>query len=82
MDAISSITGELASQESQKAEPGSYAREWRLKANPLTRALGRPMRDLAVTERQRDISTLQTLELVNGQTLTSMLTPGCASNDG
>jgi len=73
VDAISSITGEWLVKESSKAEPGSYSRDWRLKANPLTRALGRPMRDLAVTERQRDISTLQTLELVNGQTLTSML---------
>jgi hypothetical protein len=73
VDAISSITGEWRVKESPRAAPGSYARDWRLKANPLTRALGRPMRDLAVTERQRDISTLQTLELVNGQTLTSML---------
>ena len=36
---------------SQKPEPGVFSREWRFKSSPLTRALGRPIRDQVYTER-------------------------------
>lgn len=72
-DAISSITGEWRVSPSPSGRAGTYSRDWRLKTVSLTRALGRPVRDLAVTERLNDPTTLQTLELVNGQTLATML---------
>lgn len=72
-DAISSITGEWRVKVANGPLPGSYSRDWKLKTNPLARALGRPMRDLAITERLNDPTTLQTLEFVNGQTLATLL---------
>lgn len=45
-------------------------------ANPLTRALGRPNREQVVTQRSTSATTLQALELTNGQTLSSMITQG------
>ena len=75
-DAISSITGEWRIRADSRAVPGIYAREWRFKPNSLTRALGRPMRDGAVTERLTESSTLQGMELANGEVLTSMLREG------
>ncbi|MEO8130631.1 MAG: DUF1549 domain-containing protein [Bryobacteraceae bacterium] len=53
-DAIASITGEWRVKVATGPQPGSYSREWRLKTDPLSRALGRPMRDLAITERLND----------------------------
>jgi len=75
-DAVSAVTGEWRVLGSAKPEPGEYAREWRFKASPLSRALGRPQRDLAVTERNNDPATLQMLELVNGRTLAGLLHRG------
>ena len=75
-DAVSSITGEWRIRADSRAVPGIYAREWRFKPNSLTRALGRPMRDGAVTERLTESSTLQGMELANGEVLTSMLREG------
>jgi len=72
-DAISSITGEWRVKVATSPQPGSYSRDWKLKMDPLSRALGRPMRDLAITERLNDPTTLQTLEFVNGQTLSTLL---------
>jgi hypothetical protein len=72
-DAVSSITGEWRISAPRSATPGAYSREWRLKSNSLSRALGRPIRDLAVTERLTDPNTLQTLELVNGNSLATLL---------
>jgi len=75
-DAVSAVTGEWRVLGSTKPEPGEYAREWRFKASPLARVMGRPQRDLAVTERSNDPTTLQMLELVNGRTLDGLLYRG------
>jgi hypothetical protein len=42
----------------------------------LTRGLGRPIRDQIYTERDSDATTLQALELVNGEILTQTLARG------
>ena len=47
-------------------------------ADPLQRALGRPNREQVVTERQTAATTLQALELTNGQTLAARLRDGAA----
>jgi len=47
-------------------------------ADPLMRALGRPNREQVVTQRASAATTLQALELTNGQTLASMLAEGAA----
>lgn len=75
-DAISSLTGEWRIRSDNRPIPGTYAREWRFKANYLTRALGRPQRDGAVTERLTESTTLQAIELTNGATLNRMLRNG------
>ncbi|MBI3280578.1 MAG: DUF1549 domain-containing protein [Acidobacteria bacterium] len=75
-DTVSAVTGEWGVLGSIRAEPGLYAREWQFKASPLTRALGRPMRDMAVTQRTNDPITLQLLELVNGTTLAARISRG------
>ncbi len=75
-DAVSSITGEWRIQGSSKAGPGLYRRDWRFKTNPMGRALGRPVRDLAVTSRNNDATMLQMLELVNGSTLDGVIQRG------
>jgi hypothetical protein len=56
--------------------PGVYTREWRVAASPLTRALGRPIRDQVFSTRETEATTLQALELVNGETLTHWLLRG------
>jgi hypothetical protein len=56
--------------------PGIYSRDWHLAANPLTRALGRPIRDQVYGTRDNQATTLQALELVNGETLTHWLMRG------
>jgi mono/diheme cytochrome c family protein len=48
-------------------------------ADPLLRALGRPNREQVVTQRLTAATTLQALELTNGQTLASMLGEGAAA---
>ncbi|MDE2125797.1 MAG: DUF1549 domain-containing protein [Armatimonadetes bacterium] len=45
-------------------------------ADPLTTALGRPNRDQVVTARAADASTLQAMELTNGETLNGMIEQG------
>jgi hypothetical protein len=45
-------------------------------ADPLTRALGRPNREQVVTQRATVATTLQALELTNGQILATMLEKG------
>ncbi|HXB70542.1 MAG TPA: PSD1 and planctomycete cytochrome C domain-containing protein [Candidatus Acidoferrales bacterium] len=56
--------------------PGQFSRQWHLAANPLTRALGRPIRDQVYGTRDSEATTLQALELVNGETLTHWLMRG------
>lgn len=76
VDAISSITGEWRILQPVKAEPGTYSREWKLKSTLLTRVLGRPIRDQVFTERDNQATTLQALEMINGETMTSLLYRG------
>jgi hypothetical protein len=75
-DAVSAITGQWRTTLPTKPEPAKMVRDWRLKASPLARAMGRPVRDLAVTDRADDPSTLQALELINGTTLSTLLQRG------
>jgi hypothetical protein len=73
-DSISEITGEWRI--SQAGAKAKYAREWELKSTPLTRAMGRPIRDQVFTTREDAATTLQALELVNGDTLAIVLKRG------
>ncbi|WP_321472047.1 DUF1549 domain-containing protein [uncultured Paludibaculum sp.] len=75
-DGVASLTGEWRIRVDNRPVPGMYAREWRFKASSMTRALGRPTRDGAVTERQEDSTTLQALELTNGLMLNDWLSEG------
>ena len=73
-DSLSSLTGEWSVRETK--EGAEWARDWRLKATPLGRALGRPVRDQVFTERNEQATTLQALELLNGETLTRRIRRG------
>ena len=73
-DALSEITGEWPV--FAPTTQGVYSRQWRMPSTLLTRGLGRPIRDQVYTERNEDATTLQALELVNGQILTHMLLRG------
>jgi len=55
---------------------GVYGREWRAASTRLTRALGRPIRDQVTSSRAVESTTLQGLELVNGDLLTRWLLRG------
>ncbi len=66
-DSLSEITGEW--RVLQGGEQAKYAREWELKSTPMTRSMGRPIRDQVFTTREDAATTLQALELVNGETL-------------
>ncbi len=74
MDTVSAMTGEWRIL--QTKEESRYSREWRLKSTALTRALGRPIRDQVFTTRNEDATTLQALELMNGETLAKTLRRG------
>jgi hypothetical protein len=74
-DAIASITGDWHVYQPSNG-PGVYSREWHVAASPLTRALGRPIRDQVYGTRDSAATTLQALELVNGATLTHWLMRG------
>ncbi len=73
-DSLSEMTGEW--RVSQSGAKATYAREWELKSTPVTRALGRPIRDQVFTTREDAATTLQALELVNGETLAAALRRG------
>src|ERR1019366_6361628 len=75
-DSLSEMTGEW--RVSQSGEKAAFAREWELKSTPLTRAMGRPIRDQVFTTREDAATTLQALELVNGDTLAMILKRGAA----
>jgi hypothetical protein len=74
-DAIGAITGEWSVTQQGDAG-GNYAREARVAATNLTRALGRPIRDQVTSVRVSSSTTLQELELVNGATLTTWVSRG------
>jgi hypothetical protein len=75
-DAVGAITGDW------HVSNGHYTREWRMAASPLTKALGRPIRDQVYSVRDRQATTLQALELVNGETLTHWLARGAKKMQG
>ena len=56
--------------------PGRYVRGWRVPGSSLERALGRPIRDQVYSTRDTQATTIQALELVNGETLTHWLWRG------
>jgi hypothetical protein len=56
--------------------PGKYVRGWRIAGSSLERALGRPIRDQVYSTRDTQATTIQALELVNGETLTHWLWRG------
>ncbi|MEX2015392.1 MAG: PSD1 and planctomycete cytochrome C domain-containing protein [Candidatus Hydrogenedentales bacterium] len=58
------------------AGPDVGVRAWRVPADTLTRALGRPNREQTVTRRPEEFTRLQGLELTNGVTLAALLTRG------
>ncbi|MGH9664635.1 MAG: DUF1549 and DUF1553 domain-containing protein, partial [Bryobacteraceae bacterium] len=76
VDSLSEITGEWRELVPREGKEARYVREWRVVSTPLTRALGRPIRDQVFTERNTTATMLQGLELVNGDTLTHMLNRG------
>ena len=76
VDSISAITGEWRLRQNRPIESAQRSREWRLKSTPLTRAMGRPMRDQVTTQRNEQATMLQGLELVHGETLARMLKRG------
>jgi mono/diheme cytochrome c family protein len=91
-DAVGSITGEWpvhatggssagrgapgAPQPSMPPTSGRYGREWRAASSDLSRALGRPIRDQIISARPALGSTLQALELVNGEIFARWLSRG------
>jgi mono/diheme cytochrome c family protein len=76
-DAIGAITGDWSVYPGRPATPGGvYAREWRAASSAFTRALGRPVRDQINSMRATQASTLQALELVNGEIYTRWLSRG------
>jgi hypothetical protein len=75
-DTISAVTGDWRVNSPRTDTFSTYTREWRLKSDPLSRALGRPIRDQVYTERSSTASTLQALELTNGPLLSKRLERG------
>jgi hypothetical protein len=85
-DALSAVTGvapdktakddifvELA-KKAQSSRP--FVRSSLVVSTPLMRTLGRPNRELVVTTRPADVTTLEAIELSNGQALTELLLAG------
>ncbi|HYO80331.1 MAG TPA: DUF1549 domain-containing protein [Bryobacteraceae bacterium] len=75
-DTISVSTGDWRVNNPRAETRAAYTRVWRLKSDPLSRALGRPIRDQVYTERSSAASTLQALELTNGPLLSRRLERG------
>ena len=75
-DAVGSITGEWHTYQPAGAQKAAYTREWRVAGSSLTKALGRPIRDQVYSTRDTQATTLQALELVNGEALTHWLSRG------
>ena len=69
-------TGPRPRTASDPVSAGLYGREWRTASTRLTRALGRPIRDQVHSVRASEATTLQALELVNGEILTKWLLRG------
>lgn len=76
-DAVAQLTGEWFSKSSV---PGvtNNVRASLVPADPLAVAMGRPNREQVVTSRQTGATTLQALELTNGETLALLLKAGAS----
>ncbi|MDZ7637133.1 MAG: PSD1 and planctomycete cytochrome C domain-containing protein [Bryobacterales bacterium] len=77
-DAISLVSGAWQVNSPRTDSVARYTREWRRKSDPLTRALGRPIRDQVYTERSGVPSMLQALELTNGPLLSQRVQKAAA----
>jgi hypothetical protein len=75
-DTISAVTGDWRVNSPRTQTFATYTREWRLKSDPLSRVMGRPIRDQVYTERSAEATTLQALELTNGPLLSQRLERG------
>lgn len=58
--------------------PQAMVRAALLKSNPLMRSLGRPNRDQIVTMRPNELSTLEAIDLANGEALAKILSDGAS----
>ncbi len=83
----SAIDAELELGDEKQQPPGNSSQETRdrpavraalVKSDPLMRSLGRPNREQVVTTRPAELSTLQALDLSNGDELTAWLHQGAA----
>ncbi|MEO7650364.1 MAG: DUF1549 domain-containing protein, partial [Bryobacteraceae bacterium] len=72
-DAVAAVTGEWKMLDQQTGKPATYERQWRFRSDRLTRALGRPERSQVITGRDEEATTIQALELVNGEQFASQL---------
>jgi hypothetical protein len=77
-DTLSAITGEWRVRAPRTEVTAAWAREWQLKSDPLSRALGRPIRDQVYTERSDAATTFQALELTNGPLFAQRLERGAS----
>lgn len=86
LDALSSLTGawqedpqfSIPQKPAKKDEtsPPPVTRAWRVKSDPLTRAMGRPNREQVTSRRQSVATALEAVEMTNGQTLATLLERG------
>jgi hypothetical protein len=76
IDTLSTVTGEWSAVQSGGLDRAYLARDWQTKSNPLSRAMGRPIRDQVYTTRNGEATTFQSLELANGPTLAEALHRG------
>ncbi|HEY1784147.1 MAG TPA: DUF1549 domain-containing protein [Pirellulales bacterium] len=63
-------------QAAERTANGSFVRVALVTADPLMRALGRPIRDQVVTTRPDSFTTLEALDLTNGAILSGLLARG------
>lgn len=84
LDALSRVTGvwqegpKFNPPDDHSPGPGVGIRAWRIPSDPFTRALGRPNREQVVTRRPAEFTTLQALEMTNGEVLAAFLARGAA----
>jgi hypothetical protein len=81
-DAIGAITGEWRTYQPKGPVPAEYSRDWHVAATSFTRALGRPIRDQVYSTRETEATTLQALEVVNGESMTHWLLRGARRMTG
>ena len=70
------LKNEIATGLSGDGSTGSMVRASLVKADPLMRSLGRPNRDQIVSMRPTELTTLEAMDLSNGQTLADWLQRG------